>query len=254
MADGSYIISGSSNDNYELEKTTYTITGVNANGATSFSDELDDSETWNFTAVLKDFVAQTGAVDITVSVNATDKAGNTTAVSTNLYLMIDATAPAITTDKIGNTTYSEDATEVWLNNTTLGVSGTIAESGSGVKAIYYQVTNDAAGTMTTANYANDGIASGTIYTVDGGSTEEFTQTINAFKNGSNVLSYVIVDNIGNVSQLYTRTVDIDTAEPTVKELASSDSAYTAFNSTTFKNTTDGITFSYLVYDADSGID
>ncbi|MBR1404969.1 MAG: hypothetical protein IJ558_12430 [Treponema sp.] len=254
VADGSYIISGSSNDNYELEKTTYTITGVNANGATSFSDELDDSETWNFTAVLKDFVAQTGAVDITVSVNATDKAGNTTATSTNLYLMIDATAPAITTDKIGNTTYSEDATEVWLNNTTLGVSGTIAESGSGVKAIYYQVTNDAAGTMTTANYANDGIASGTIYTVDGGSTEEFTQTINAFKNGSNVLSYVIVDNIGNVSQLYTRTVDIDTAEPTVKELASSDSAYTAFNSTTFKNTTDGITFSYLVYDADSGID
>ena len=251
----SYTISGASSDNYELSKTVYTITGVDSAGsAKEINGTLNDTENWTFAPDLSAFAAQNG-VDITVSFSATDAADNTSE-TTKLYIEFDTTAPVLTEDKIGGTTYSADATASWQKNTTLGVEGSVTEEGSGVKVVYYQITTGAdeaepVGTMTTTNYET--AATGKIYTADNGTTETFSSTLTGFESGTNVLSYVIVDNLGNVSSVYERTIKTDATTPTVKELATDDTDYVAFSKQYFGKSAKGFTFRYLIYDADSGI-
>lgn len=250
---GSYTLSGISSDNYELAFTSWKLTGKDiAGNAKTLEGKIESSENWEIMPDLSGFVAVSEKADIVFEVRATDCAGNISEPVT-LFLELDTTAPVLKSDKIGGTEYVAGK-NIWQKNTTIGIEGQILESQSGVKAVYYQIENDSnkLTPMTCANYET--AKTGVIYTVSGSEYETFTQTLNSFVTGKNILRYVIADSLGNVSECYERNVMTDTVSPIVRELESSDIDYKSFSRSQFGKSVEGFSFAYLVYDADSGID
>ena len=78
--------------------------------------------------------------------------------------------------------------------------------------------------MTVDNYST--VKTGAFTTTDSGTSETFSTTVKGFKEGTNTLYYVAVDNIGNVSALAARTIKIDETVPTLTETGITNSGRT----------------------------
>lgn len=210
--ESSYTVSGTSSDNYELASTTYRIRGKSADGEKVLSGQIKTTEAWSIPVDFSDFIEDSESdLDITLEVMAADAAGNISS-PVYLYIILDSTAPVLTEDKIGSKVYSESDEIIWQNTNILGVSGTIEEKGAGVEAVYYKVDSGSEGSMTATNYKSVGEI---IFTTDSGENEEFSKSLSSFKDGTNTLSYIIVDKLGNVSELYTRLISTDTNVPKI---------------------------------------
>ncbi|WP_294429278.1 Ig-like domain-containing protein [uncultured Treponema sp.] len=249
-------ISGSSSDNYELASTVWKVSGTDKDGKLiKIEGGIEKSENWEVTVTseqLKDFVSVDEISDITVSAYGTDIAGNVGEEAV-LSIEIDATAPVLKSDKIGGTAYSGNGS--WQKSTTIGVEGEITENQSGVKAVYYQIEpSDSASDfvrMTSENAANVQHG-GVIYTVSGDSSDSFTQTLE-FKTGTSTLRYAIADNLGNVSEVYERTIKTDSSSPVVSELESGNPERTSFSTAQFGNSASKFSFAYYISDSESGV-
>lgn len=106
----------------------------------------------------------------------------------------------------------------WFNKTTLPISGTYTENGSGVKQVTYKLTNGS-GTVVESN--------GSIYTTKTGSDENFAANIGGFTEGKNpnILDFIATDNAGNESdntQLI--NIKIDTTAPKLLATVAPDEA------------------------------
>lgn len=106
----------------------------------------------------------------------------------------------------------------WFNKTTLPISGTYTENGSGVKQVTYKLTNGS-GTVVESN--------GSIYTTKTGSDENFAANIGGFTEGKNpnILDFIATDNAGNESgntQLI--NIKIDTTAPKLLATVAPDAA------------------------------
>lgn len=129
----------------------------------------------------------------------------------------DLTAPVVkngTKIKIDG----KEAVNDWFNKTTLPISGTYTENGSGVKQVTYKLTNGS-GTVVESN--------GSIYTTDKGDEEEFVANIGGFTEGNNpnILDFIATDNAGNKSE-NTQFVNIriDTTAPKLLATVAPDAA------------------------------
>lgn len=112
----------------------------------------------------------------------------------------------------------KEAVNDWFNKTTLPISGTYTENGSGVKQVTYKLTNGS-GTVVESN--------GSIYTTDKGDEEEFAANIGGFTEGKNpnILDFIATDNAGNESdntQLI--NIKIDTTAPKLLATVAPDKA------------------------------
>ena len=127
----------------------------------------------------------------------------------------DLTAPIVKNEiKIDG----KEAVNDWFNKTTLPISGTYTENGSGVKQVTYKLTNGS-GTVVESN--------GSIYTTKTGSDENFAANIGGFTEGKNpnILDFIATDNAGNESgntQLI--NIKIDTTAPKLLATVAPDKA------------------------------
>lgn len=106
----------------------------------------------------------------------------------------------------------------WFNKTTLPISGTYTENGSGVKQVTYKLTNGSGTVVESA---------GSIYTTKTGSDENFAANIGGFTEGKNpnTLDFIATDNAGNESgntQLI--NIKIDTTTPKLLATVAPDEA------------------------------
>ncbi|MBO5003861.1 MAG: hypothetical protein J6D03_01040, partial [Clostridia bacterium] len=127
---------------------------------------------------------------------------------------VDSVAPVI---KTGTpiTIDGKSAANDWFNKTTLPISGTYTENGSGVKQVTYNLTNGVVE------------SNGSIYTTDKGDEEEFAANIGGFTEGNNpnTLVFNATDNAGNESgntQLI--NIKIDTTAPKLLATVAPDEA------------------------------
>src|SRR5574344_1337711 len=212
-----------------------TISGTNGSGTTkSISDSItlpsaDGKYTITYTAT--DVYGQSSTKSITYYVDNTKP----------VFCSTNATYP----DYISGAAYNSST---WYHATSLSVSGCWTEALSGVATVYYQVVaaGDSATAMTVSNYSTT--STGSFTTTDHGTVESFNVTLGGFvaSNTANYLRMVAVDNAGNVSELLARSINVDTATPTI----SSD------NTTTLSNASAAVTLSGTsdyVADSASGI-
>ncbi len=108
-------ISGSSTDNYGVDKTTIEITGTSSSGSTTYTwtNEQVSTGSWSFADIdltqwkkstAEELAADPTAVDtITIKLNAYDKAGNSilAANQPEITLIFDESAPAVLTGGTG---------------------------------------------------------------------------------------------------------------------------------------------------------
>lgn len=129
----------------------------------------------------------------------------------------DLTAPIVKNEiKIDG----KEAVNDWFNKTTLPISGTYTENGSGVKQVTYKLTlTNGSGTVVES--------AGSIYTTDKGDEEEFVANIGGFTEGKNpnILDFIATDNAGNESD-NTQFVNIriDTTAPKLLATVAPDAA------------------------------
>jgi hypothetical protein len=111
----------------------------------------------------------------TISVNATDSAGNTGSNATSILL-----------DTVDPTT-SDDCPESWQNES-FGVTLTPSDVGSGISATYYQIDDSS-------------MQIGTSFTIE--------------TDGNHTVTYYSVDNASNVEDVNTIYAKLDTVDPVV---------------------------------------
>ena len=112
----------------------------------------------------------------------------------------------------------KEAVNDWFNKTTLPISGTYTENGSGVKQVTYKLTNGS-GIVVESN--------GSIYTTDKGDEEEFAANIGGFTEGKNpiILDFIATDNAGNTSEnTQLINIKIDTTAPKLLATVAPDEA------------------------------
>ncbi|MFA6938287.1 MAG: hypothetical protein WCQ67_08655, partial [Treponema sp.] len=223
-SENKFTLSGVSTDNYTLASTSVSIAGYDSTGAAkTLTPTSSASANWSFSGIdLSEFYAKDSVSDAVATVASTDSAGNTVASSINIEF--DVTPPAISTgDTIGGAAYNADS---WYNQETFTVTGAWTEAGSGISTIYYQAWYSGCGNnaMTVDNYST--VKTGAFTTTDSGTSETFSTTVKGFKEGTNTLYYVAVDNIGNVSALAARTIKIDETVPTLTETGITNSGRT----------------------------
>ena len=112
----------------------------------------------------------------------------------------------------------KEAVNDWFNKTTLPISGTYTENGSGVKQVTYKLTNGS-GIVVESN--------GSIYTTKTGSDENFAANIGGFTEGKNpnILDFIATDNAGNTSEnTQLINIKIDTTAPKLLATVAPDEA------------------------------
>ncbi len=162
---GSFEISGMTNDDYKIGRTTYKLKLGDVEKADGVT--LDASATWSFTIDLSNTAVWTNGTVGVIEITAYDAAGNS--YTQNCNVEIDTEKPGLLSNEfkvnykykgedvykdqvffVGGGKYSESS---FARNTSLPVSGYYSERGSGIKEIYYLVKSvnatDAA-TMTSA--------------------------------------------------------------------------------------------------------
>lgn len=185
-----------------------TKTPINSKPEFSFaSDVLKISKQTDLTVYENKLVERT--------ITAENIYGQTTTWS--FMFKVDSVAPVIKTGT-SITIDGKSAVNDWFNKTTLPISGTYTENGSGVKQVTYKLTNGS-GTVVESN--------GSIYTTDKGDEEEFVANIGGFTEGKNpnFLDFIATDNAGNESsntQLI--NIKIDTTAPKLLATVAPDEA------------------------------
>ncbi len=185
-----------------------TKTPINSKPEFSFaSDVLKISKQTDLTVYENKLVERT--------ITAENIYGQTTTWS--FKFKVDSVAPVIKTGT-SITIDGKSAVNDWFNKTTLPISGTYTENGSGVKQVTYKLTNGS-GTVVESN--------GSIYTTDKGDEEEFAANIGGFTEGKNpnTLDFIATDNAGNESdntQLI--NIKIDTTAPKLLATVAPDKA------------------------------
>lgn len=112
----------------------------------------------------------------------------------------------------------KEAVNDWFNKTTLPISGTYTENGSGVKQVTYKLTNGSGTVVESA---------GSIYTTKTGSDENFAANIGGFTEGNkpNILDFIATDNAGNESDnTQFINIRIDTTAPKLLATVAPDEA------------------------------
>ena len=185
-----------------------TKTPINSKPEFSFaSDVLKISKQTDLTVYENKLVERT--------ITAENIYGQTTTWS--FMFKVDSVAPVIKTGT-SITIDGKSAVNDWFNKTTLPISGTYTENGSGVKQVTYKLTNGS-GIVVESN--------GSIYTTDKGDEEEFAANIGGFTEGKNpnILDFIATDNAGNKSEK-TQFVNIriDTTAPKLLATVAPDKA------------------------------
>lgn len=182
-----------------------TKTPINSKPEFSFaSDVLKISKQTDLTVYENKLVERT--------ITAENIYGQTTTWS--FKFKVDSVAPVIKTGT-SITIDGKSAVNDWYNKTTLPISGTYTENGSGVKQVTYNLTNGVVE------------SNGSIYTTDKGDEEEFAANIGGFTEGKNpnTLDFIATDNAGNESgntQLI--NIKIDTTAPKLLATVAPDEA------------------------------
>jgi len=112
----------------------------------------------------------------------------------------------------------KEAVNDWFNKTTLPISGTYTENGSGVKQVTYKLTNGSGTVVESA---------GSIYTTKTDSGENFAANIAGFTEGKNpnTLDFIATDNAGNESEnTQFINIRIDTTAPKLLATVAPDAA------------------------------
>ena len=127
-----FIISGTSSDNYKISHTTYRIEGKSGgqNKTVEFDGDAVTDLKWEFDGIdLGGFEPQSGvSQDVIIYAVTVDEAGNESKFAFNVKF--DTTPPEWS---------SAQTVENWYKNPSLPVSGGYSESGSGVADIYYWI-------------------------------------------------------------------------------------------------------------------
>ena len=182
-----------------------TKTPINSKPEFSFaSDVLKISKQTDLTVYENKLVERT--------ITAENIYGQTTTWS--FKFKVDTVAPVIKTGT-SITIDGKSAANDWFNKTTLPISGTYTENGSGVKQVTYNLTNGVVE------------SNGSIYTTKTGSDENFAANIGGFTEGKNpnILDFIATDNAGNESgntQLI--NIKIDTTAPKLLATVAPDKA------------------------------
>ena len=182
-----------------------TKTPINSKPEFSFaSDVLKISKQTDLTVYENKLVERT--------ITAENIYGQTTTWS--FMFKVDSVAPVIKTGT-SITIDGKSAAKDWFNKTTLPISGTYTENGSGVKQVTYNLTN---GVVESA---------GSIYTTKTGSDENFAANIGGFTEGNNpnTLVFNATDNVGNKSEnTQFINIRIDTTAPKLLATVAPDEA------------------------------
>ena len=182
-----FTVSGTTTDNYLIEKTVFTFMGVDSDGKATTVSKENTNISWSGTSIdLSSFVAQS-ATDAVLAVTATDSAGNIKTAEYNIEF--DTTVPvgAHEVDKknkdlvfrIGDssndlselTAYNNELTELddtldkdvggkyasgtWGNAQTIMIRGDFIEEGSGLAMIYYKLFEKAPSEDDIATFFSD---------------------------------------------------------------------------------------------------
>lgn len=182
-----------------------TKTPINSKPEFSFaSDVLKISKQTDLTVYENKLVERT--------ITAENIYGQTTTWS--FKFKVDTVAPVIKTGT-SITIDGKSAVNDWFNKTTLPISGTYTENGSGVKQVTYNLTNGVVE------------SNGSIYTTDKGDEEEFAANIGGFTEGNNpnTLVFNATDNAGNKSEdTQFVNIRIDTTAPKLLATVAPDEA------------------------------
>ena len=195
-------VKGVSADDYALKNTVITIPGL------ASSPIVLDGATW--TTGNLDISGLTGS-SVSITVVSHDGAENES-VATNITLNFDTQAPSREQDisipdwgtennwkdtkfRVGSGAGGNYNAESYSGTTSLQIQGSFTESGSGIKAIYYELVHDAALTMTASNYQ-----SFNSFSPESDGTS-FKTTLTGLQEGENKLRLIAVDNVGNVSKI-----------------------------------------------------
>lgn len=176
---------------------------------------------------------QTSGVGYTATYTATDRWGRTSTVSLQYY--VDKTKPSLSSenDEIKSVKGFKNINASWFKDQSLGISGQITESGSGIKAIYYWLTNGENAAANTSDITTASGNFGATYVQGQTYNYSYSTTIGGFETGTNYLTLVAVDNAGNrSSNTLSYTIRIDSTEPEFVE----NSMKTTVNSTTSAET------------------
>ena len=185
-----------------------TKTPINSKPEFSFaSDVLKISKQTDLTVYENKLVERT--------ITAENIYGQTTTWS--FKFKVDTVAPVIKTGT-SITIDGKSAVNDWFNKTTLPISGTYTENGSGVKQVTYKLTNGSGTVVESA---------GSIYTTKTGSDENFAANIGGFTEGNkpNILDFIATDNAGNESEnTQFINIRIDTTAPKLLATVAPDKA------------------------------
>lgn len=259
------------NTNGNYYNSTFDVSGTVTDGSgnisivmsgsgtsSSYASEVSTSST---TATLSDTITVSSLSDntndgYTATYTATDRWGRTNTASVKYY--VDKTAPTLSSenDTIGSITGYSTINSSWFKDESLKAGGQITESGSGIEAIYYWLSQTE-NTITKGTDVSTAIGSFGAKTDNSSSTYnyKYSSTIPDFATGTNYLALVAVDNAGNHSEPLSYTIQVDNAEPefvensmkiTVNETISN-------SSTLLVNGSYDVTISGQVYDKDSKI-
>ncbi|MDY5123044.1 MAG: Ig-like domain-containing protein [Treponema sp.] len=207
-----------------LENSTVTRKSLGAVESVDFYLWLEGSNNTTF-ADKKQFYVKLTASDATEDQNGTITLSNENNASSSV-ITVDKTAPSIVYDPensnshkemIGSFGYNADTSDYWFNNTSVSFSGYLKEEGCGVDAIYYQSKRDGDGKtpMDKNNYLS--VKDGTLGTsaADTG-FESYSGNI-SIGEGTNTVTFVYVDKLGNVSEPVSRIVKMDKTAPKVTD-------------------------------------
>lgn len=214
-----------------LENSTVTRKSLGAVESVDFYLWLEGSNNTTF-ADKKQFYVKLTASDATEDQNGTITLSNENNASSS-DITVDKTAPSIVYDPensashkemIGSFGYNAETSDYWFNNTSVSFSGYLKEEGCGVDAIYYQSKRDGDGKtpMDKNNYLS--VKDGTLGTsaADTG-FESYSGNI-SIGEGTNTVTFVYVDKLGNVSEPVSRIVKMDKTAPVVKTEPYTDSS------------------------------
>lgn len=241
---GTYTLSGTTTDTYAIKETVVKV----KNGSTEVTSETLTDSSWTVVLDFSDDTVWINDATATVEITAYDVAGNASAVQT-VAVKFDTEKPELNTflnwkgkDMLFLINTGKYKVGTFGKSTMMEIEGCYNETGSGIKAVYYQIipTGSSSSTvlMDDSNYESK--ATGKF---EASSTKEFTikenesdtaSTVsysNVFKvnlsgfkestaTDSNKLRLVAVDNVGNVSAVEEKTLNVDTTAPKFNSVAS----------------------------------
>lgn len=241
---GTYTLSGTTTDTYAVKETIVKV----KNGSTEVTSETLTDSSWTVDLDFSNDTVWINDATATVEITAYDVAGNASAVQT-VTVKFDTKKPALNTflnwkgkDMLFLINTGKYKVGTFGKSTMMEIEGCYNETGSGIKAVYYQIipTGSSSSTvlMDDSNYESK--ATGKF---EASSTKDFTikenesdtaSTVsysNVFKvnlsgfkessaTDSNKLRLVAVDNVGNVSAVEEKTLNVDTTAPKFNSVAS----------------------------------